>query len=162
MNLLFEDESNHMLPFDKEKAAKDILLRTCSFLNIPFETQLSLLLTDSDGIRAINKEFRNIDAPTDVLSFPMNEYVIPEDFLDANRLAMDPDTEELLLGDIVISIEAVNAQAEEYGHSQIREYAFLIVHSVLHLVGYDHIEEMDRISMEARQKEIMTFLNINR
>ena len=96
---------------------------------------------------------RNVDAPTDVLSFPMGE---------DGKYDIDPATNAKILGDIVISKEKVIAQAEEYGHSVKREYAFLIAHSVLHLSGYDHMEEEERIEMETLQREILNELNILR
>lgn len=112
----------------------------------------------------MNLEYRNIDRPTDVLSFPMLEYEMPGDFggLEEQEDAFDPESGELLLGDIVISSDRVLAQAEEYGHSPLREYAFLIAHSMLHLFGYDHMEEEERLVMEQKQREIMEKINIPR
>ena len=109
-------------------------------------------------------EFRGMEKPTDVLSFPMIEYAVPGefDFLEEREDCFDPETGELTLGDIVVSKEKVIAQAEEYGHSILREYAFLIVHSILHLTGYDHMEENERRVMEEKQDEIMDLLNIIR
>ncbi len=126
----------------------------------PYEVTVSLLITDDEGIRAINKENRQIDAATDVLSFPMIEYDRPSDFseLETKGDNFDPETGELVLGDIVLSKDRIEAQAKEYGHSLEREYTFLIVHSMLHLCGYDHIEDNDRILMEERQKVIMQSL----
>ncbi|HIW21875.1 MAG TPA: rRNA maturation RNase YbeY [Candidatus Dorea intestinavium] len=162
MNLLFEDESKLAWELDGEKIARDVISKTLAFLKVPLEVEVSLLITNSIAIKEMNEEFREIARATDVLSFPMNDYEFPEDFKDNEELVIDPDIGELLLGDIVINKEAVIAQAKEYGHSLLREYAFLIVHSVLHLIGYDHIIEEDRTLMEARQQEIMSFLNINR
>ena len=102
----------------------------------------------------MNLEQRGIDRPTDVLSFPMIEYDAPGDFSvidEETGDAFTPETGELMLGDIVISKEKVLSQAEEYGHSPKREYAFLIAHSMLHLFGYDHMEEEERAEMEAHQ-----------
>lgn len=109
-------------------------------------------------------EFRGIDRPTDVLSFPMIEYPAPGEFgfLEDREDCFDPESGELSLGDIVISKDRVTAQAQEYGHSVLREYAFLIVHSVLHLTGYDHIEDPQRQEMESVQREIMQRLDILR
>ena len=106
----------------------------------------------------MNLEQRGIDRPTDVLSFPMIEYDAPGDFSvidEETGDAFNPETGELMLGDIVISKEKVLSQAEEYGHSPKREYAFLIAHSMLHLFGYDHMEEEERAEMEAHQRAIM-------
>ncbi len=126
----------------------------------PYETEVSLLITDDEGIRQINNEKRGIDAATDVLSFPMIEYSRPGDFsmLEEDGTAFDPETGELVLGDIILSVPRITAQAEEYGHDIQREYAFLIVHSMLHLCGYDHMEDTDRELMEERQKIIMADL----
>lgn len=115
-------------------------------------------------IHQMNKEHRGIDRPTDVLSFPMVEYEEAGqfDFLEDQYDCFHPETGELLLGDIVISKDRVIAQAEEYGHEIKREYAFLIAHSMLHLFGYDHMEEEERKTMERMQNEILNALNIVR
>ena len=118
----------------------------------------------NDEIQEMNRNFRSIDRSTDVLSFPMIDYEEAGnfDFLEDVMDAFHPDSGELMLGDIVISKEKVIAQAEEYGHSIEREYAFLIAHSMLHLFGYDHMEEDERIIMEQKQKEILKNLQILR
>ena len=135
------------------------------YAKFPYEAEVNLTLTDNEGIHVINKEFREIDQPTDVLSFPMLNYEKPGDFAfldDEDSDDFNPDTGEALLGDIVISIEKVYEQAENYGHSTEREYAFLITHSMLHLFGYDHMEEDEAKVMEAKQKEILEQMNILR
>ena len=121
-------------------------------------------MTMNEQIHEMNLEFREIDRPTDVLSFPMLDYEEAGnfDFLEDCAEAFDPESGELVLGDIVISKEKVLAQAEEYGHSPRREYAFLIAHSVLHLCGYDHMEEEERLVMEQKQREILEKLEILR
>ena len=123
----------------------------------PYEAEVNLLLTDDEAIHEMNREYRHIDRATDVLSFPMLEYETPGDLsgIEESANAFDPETGELMLGDIVISKDRVIAQAEEYGHSVRREYAFLIAHSMLHLLGYDHMEEEERRLMEDRQRKIM-------
>ena len=130
----------------------------------PYEAEVSLLLTMNDEIQKMNAEFREIDRATDVLSFPMVDYEKAGefDFLEEADEYFHPESGELMLGDIVISKEKVIAQAEEYGHSEKREYAFLIAHSMLHLLGYDHMEEEERLCMEAKQKDILNGLNIIR
>jgi len=131
----------------------------------PYEAQVNLLVTDGEAIREMNRQFRGIDAETDVLSFPMQEYPAPGDFSQIREDGsdeFDPDTGELLLGDIVINAERVILQAEEYGHSEKREYAFLIAHSMLHLTGFDHMEDMQREEMEERQRRIMDAVGIPR
>lgn len=115
---------------------------------------VDVLLTDDEGIRAINKEYRRIDEATDVLSFPLQE-LVPGHFVPDKR-GFDPDTGYFMLGDIVLSLERVRAQAKEYGHSPTREAAYLCVHSVLHLLGYDHVDEgPDKRLMRGREKAIM-------
>ncbi len=131
----------------------------------PAEAEVSVLLTDNDEIHQINLETRGIDAPTDVLSFPMLEYDSPADFsFLGGRCDMytDPDTGEIPLGDIVLSVDKIYEQAKEYGHSEKREYTFLIVHSMLHLLGYDHMESSERSVMEEQQRLIMDTLSIYR
>ena len=125
-------------------------------MDLPCE--INVLLTDDEGIREINREQRRIDAPTDVLSFPLVDYESPADFDHVEEAVEDyfnPETGELMLGDIVISVDKVEEQAEKYGHSQTRELAFLTAHSMLHLCGYDHMEEEERLEMERRQREIL-------
>ena len=128
------------------------------------ETQVELLLTNNAEIQRINNEFRGIDRPTDVLSFPMIEYDSPADFssVEEDDSNFDLETGELILGNIVISKEKVIAQAEEYGHSVKREFAFLIAHSMLHLLGYDHMEDGERLVMEEKQRNILDNLGITR
>jgi len=123
----------------------------------PYECEVNVLFTGDAEIREINKEQRKIDKSTDVLSFPMIEYVSPSDFdgFDDMEDLFHPESGELLLGDIVISIDHVIAQAKEYGHSCERELAFLVVHSMLHLHGYDHMVDEERIVMEERQRVIL-------
>ena len=118
-----------------------------------------------EQIREINREQRGKDAATDVLSFPTVNYPKGKTAGQCEPLLReeyDPDTDACALGDIVISKEKVLSQAEEFGHSALREYAFLIVHSVLHLIGYDHMQDEERQIMERKQKEIMERLNILR
>ena len=115
---------------------------------------ISVMLTDDEGIRAVNSAFRGVDRATDVLSFPLNE-LRPGDF-DPEVCERDPETGALLLGDMMISVPRCLAQGEEYGHGYARELMYLTVHSVLHLLGYDHVDEgaMKR-QMRAREKLIM-------
>ena len=124
----------------------------------PYEAEVNVILTDNEAIREINREQRQIDSATDVLSFPMVDYETPSDFDHVEEAVEDyfnPETGELMLGDIVISVEKVEEQAEKYGHSQTRELAFLVAHSMLHLCGYDHMEEEERLEMEERQRAIL-------
>lgn len=115
---------------------------------------ISVMLTDDEGIREINRQFRNVDAETDVLSFPLNE-LTPGDF-DESICEKDPDTGAVRLGDMMISVPRCEAQGEEFGHGYEREITYLTVHSVLHLLGYDHVDEgIMKMQMRAREKVIM-------
>lgn len=115
---------------------------------------VSVMLTDDEGIHKVNREFRNVDRPTDVLSFPMNE-LTPGAF-DAEKCERDMDTGAVLLGDMIISIPRCAEQGEEFGHGYERELMYLTVHSVLHLLGYDHVDEGEmKRAMRAREKAIM-------
>ncbi len=147
-----------------EEIIRQAVLAVLDYENCPYEAEVSVLLTDDDSIRTINRENRGVDAATDVLSFPMNEYPAPGDFslLEEDEDAFDPESGELLLGDIVISLGHVREQAALYGHSEKRELAFLVVHSMLHLCGYDHIRDEDRRVMEERQRGVMQVLGISR
>ena len=121
--------------------------------------EVSVLITDDDGIHQINKETRDIDSPTDVLSFPILEFDEDGVMLEESG---DYDGDMLLLGDIVISLERAKAQAEEYGHTLQREVGFLTVHSTLHLLGFDHMEEPYTSVMRGREKEIMDIMDLHR
>ncbi len=162
MTLLFEEEGDLTLPLECESLAQKVIEATIDYVNCPYEAEVNLLLTMNDEIHEMNQNFRGIDRATDVLSFPMADYIEAGnfDFLEDAMDCFNPETGELMLGDIVISKEKVVSQAEEYGHSVEREYAFLIAHSMLHLFGYDHIEEEERILMEEKQKEILGQLQI--
>ena len=123
-----------------------------------------MTLTDDEAIHELNRTYRSIDRATDVLSFPLIEYPSAGDFSELEDCDdfFSPESGEAMLGDIVISVDHVREQAESFGHSLKREYAFLICHSMLHLMGYDHMEDDERIEMEAEQKRIMEALQINR
>lgn len=164
MTLNFEEEGEIMLPLECETLAKEVIEASLDYVKCPYEAEVNLLLTMNEEIHQMNKEFRGIDRATDVLSFPMVDYEVAGefDFLEERDDCFHPETGELLLGDIVISKEKVLAQASEYGHSVKREYAFLIAHSMLHLSGYDHMEEAERIQMEHMQREILNKLSILR
>jgi len=128
---------------------------------VDFPCEVDVLLTDDAGIHAINREMRQVDAPTDVLSFPEFDLTPgehPDPALDA-----DPGSGLVPMGDMVISMERVSAQAREYGHSRRRELSYLAVHSVLHLLGYDHLDEgAMKEQMRAREEAILGELGITR
>lgn len=125
--------------------------------------EVDVLLTNDEGIHAINREMRGVDAPTDVLSFPEFDFVPGNPPTEADEDFCDPATGLLPLGDMVLSMERVKAQALEFGHSGRRELAYLVTHSVLHLLGYDHLDEgPQKRQMRAREDAIMEKLEIPR
>lgn len=150
---------------DTENLAVLLLDTALDFLECEYEAECSLLITTGENIRRINNENRGIDAETDVLSFPVTDFKPPcnYDMLDEDDYSQfDYDTGRLMLGDIVISYERVLKQAEEYGHTIKRELSFLILHSILHLFGYDHMTDEDRLIMENIQRNILNELGITR
>lgn len=156
INIEYEAEKKLDLPY--EKIIREIVLAALDYEACPYEAEITVVLTDNSEIHKLNREYRKVDGPTDVLSFPMLEYETPSDFSRVEENYEDsfnPETGELLLGDIIISVDKVAEQAESYGHSMERELAFLVAHSMLHLCGYDHMEDNEREEMEKRQKKIL-------
>lgn len=165
MSLNFEYETDITLDLPYEEIVTKVVNEALDYEHCPYEVELNIILTDNEEIRVINKEYRDIDRATDVLSFPMVDYEEPSDFSKLEELADDyfnPETGELLLGDIIISVEKVIEQANNYGHTKERELAFLTAHSMLHLFGYDHMIEEERITMEKKQEQILEKLSYSR
>lgn len=166
MTFYVENETEEIFDFDIDELIKNLTNTLLEQEAVPFkDVSLNVTFTDDETIHEINKEFREIDRSTDVLSFPAIDFEIPGDFSNLKGDEpdyFDPETHEMLLGDIMISLEHAHAQAVEYGHSFRREIAFLIAHSLLHLIGYDHMEEDERMVMESKQEEILKTLNITR
>ncbi len=164
MTLLYEAEVSSPFDFSPQQVAEQVMLAALEAEGFPYEAQVSLLLTDDAAIHELNNSFRQVDRSTDVLSFPMIDYAAPGDFGDLEELddIFDPDSGEAILGDMVISVEHVIAQAESYGHSQLREFAFLVAHSMYHLMGYDHELPEEAALMEAKQEAVLETLNITR
>ena len=167
MNIIIEKETDIELDFDYEELLNNVINYVTDYEKCPYELEVNVLLTDNESIHDVNNRFRGIDRPTDVLSFPAVEYKAPGDFSDiedgSNMTAdFNPESGELILGDIMISLEKVLSQAKEYGHSSYREMGFLTAHSMLHLFGYDHMEDEEREVMEKKQSEIMDGLKIYR
>lgn len=165
MTFYVENETEVRFSFDVEKTVRDVADAVLVMEKCPYEVQINVLLTDNEGIHEYNREYRGIDKETDVLSFPNLDFEHEADFeIDENKEAdyFDPDTGELILGDIIISVDRVISQAEDYGHSVKREFAFLIAHSMLHLCGYDHMLEEEAAIMEAKQDKVLTGLGIIR
>lgn len=161
IRLLTENEqAKEEITAEIEAAVESCIKAVLEYEDCDFDAEVSLTYTDDEQIRILNKEERGIDSATDVLSFPMCNFDENGDIIDAD---FDFDGDVILLGDIVISAERARAQAESYGHSFLREIAFLTVHSMLHLLGYDHVnsEEEERIMFQ-KQEEILQSLGITR
>lgn len=164
MTLIIEEETEVFFTFDYQTVAEEVIQAAIDAENFPFEAEISLLMVSVEEIQEINCSHRQIDAPTDVLSFPMIDYRIAGDFsnLEQEEDNFNPDTGEALLGDIVLCTDKVNEQAKSYGHSEKREFAFLILHSMLHLFGYDHMTPEDATIMERKQEAILAQMGILR
>lgn len=173
MTIYYENQTDYEFDFDYKKTANDVISKTLLLEHFNYDVEVSITFVDEENIREINKEFRDLDKSTDVLSFPMIEYDSDYsrisdreeelyDFINDRIDIKNPDTDEIILGDIVLCIPVIIMQAQEYNHSILREYAFLIAHSMLHLLGYDHIEEDERIIMENKQNQILESLSITR
>lgn len=150
MNLLLANDTNQDLDLDliRERAEKTIE-EVLSVENFTENAEVSLSIVDMETIHRLNKEYRDVDRPTDVLSFPMDEEGYD---MEGNPI--------FLLGDIVICLDVAETQAKDFGHSLEREMMYLICHSTLHLLGYDHIEDEDKKEMRAKEKEVMKNLGV--
>ncbi len=158
MTINIDYEAEKKLDLDWRAIIQDMVLGAMDLEGCPYEAEVNVVLTDNPGICQVNLECRGVDAPTDVLSFPMLEYEDPGCFDGVEEIFADcfnPESGELMLGDIMISVDKVEEQAKKYGHSQKRELAFLTAHSMLHLFGYDHMEEAERLVMEEKQRRIL-------
>ncbi|MDE6727578.1 MAG: rRNA maturation RNase YbeY [Oscillospiraceae bacterium] len=150
----YNNEQDKLSPPENfEKLIEDCTREALEEEEIEDDAEVSVTLVDNARIRELNAEFRNIDRETDVLSFPLG---------DDEGYEVDPDTDAILLGDIVISLERAAAQAEEYGHSFRREVAFLLTHSLFHLLGYDHMTPEEETEMFAKQEKVLNKLGITR
>lgn len=151
--------------FDYEELADTVCKAVLDYLKCPFDCEIDIMLTDNDQIRSINRETRDIDKETDVLSFPNLFFEKPSEFVISEAELCDyinPENDLVVLGEIVLSYDRILSQAEEFGHSVKREYAFLIAHSMLHLCGYDHMEPEEASVMEELQKKILDGIGITR
>lgn len=161
MTILIEDQQDKVAVNDNVNAILHRVVEMSFRLEgFQIPSEISFLLVDNDRIRELNKEYRKIDAPTDVLSFPMAEMLNGE--LLEEEGDYDLDEEQLMLGDIVISLQKAVEQAEEYGHSFDRELAFLAAHGVYHLLGYDHMQEDDEKRMIEKQESVLSQLGLFR
>ena len=163
VNLFIESDIS-VFDFDAIKVGELVSEKFEQITKCPYETCCDITVVDDAEMAQINKNTRGIDGSTDVLSFPAVEYDIPGNYLfaDSDDLAFEPDTGELLLGDIIINADKVVSQSEEFGHSKEREFAFLMTHSLLHLIGYDHMEDEEREEMEEMQRKILSECKIHR
>lgn len=165
MTSYVENEAKESLPFEPKEILDLVARKVLEEENCPYEAQINLLLTDNEGIREFNRQYREVDAPTDVLSFPMISFEREADFTAVEEDGadyFDPESGELILGDIIISVPRALEQAESFGHSVKREFAFLVAHSMLHLCGYDHMKEEEAKVMEAKQEKVLKELGITR
>ena len=153
------------MDFDYEQLIQSVIAMALEKEQCPYEAEVNVILTNDEQIHEINQEYRSIDRPTDVLSFPLLDYRTPGNFEGIEDHIEDYfnlETGELMLGDIIISVDKVYEQAENYGHSIQRELAFLVAHSMFHLMGYDHMEDEERIIMEKKQSELLSSMGITR
>ena len=154
IHIFLSDEQDKVaLPDEFEKLIENCTREALIEEEMNEDAEVSVTLVDNARIRELNSEYRDIDRETDVLSFPMG---------DEDGFEVDPDTDAVLLGDIVLSLEKAQAQAEEYGHSFKREVAFLITHSLFHLLGYDHMTPEEEAEMFAKQEKVLEKLGITR
>jgi probable rRNA maturation factor len=150
MNLLFENNTDYNI--DKDLLAL-VINTSLKYENVSDNTEVSLTIVDNEEIRKLNKKYRAIDRATDVLSFPLYDFKVEK---------LPTDGSKIYLGDIIISAEKAAEQASEYGHSFERELGFLTAHSMLHLLGYDHIVEDEENIMFAKQEEILKLIGLSR
>lgn len=164
MTSYVENETKITFDFDTDALINQLVEKVLDLEGCPYEAQVNVLFTDNEGILLFNKEHRGIDAATDVLSFPMIPFEHEADFsiVEDDFTFFEPDSGELMLGDIILSLEKVISQADSFGHSIKREFAFLITHSLLHLCGYDHMTPEEAQVMEKKQEIVLQELGITR
>ena len=150
MDVLFENNTNEEINY---KLIEKVISEALRYEGVNDNTEVSVTIVDNEEIRKINNKFRNIDRATDVLSFPL---------IDFDNESLPDDGSKIYLGDIIISIERAKEQAKEYGHSIDREIGFLTTHSMLHLLGYDHMVPEEEKEMFAKQEEILNNLGLRR
>ncbi|MBU5486615.1 rRNA maturation RNase YbeY [Clostridium sp. MSJ-8] len=166
--MIYVDNRQNKINITEEEieGLKKVILHALKEEEVDIPTEVSLVFVDNEEIREINNDTRNIDRETDVLSFPMLDYedkkVFKDMYKNYNFDVTYKDGEEVVLGDIVLSLEKALEQSKEYNHSFQREASYLVVHSILHLLGYDHMVEEDKVVMRRREEEILEKLNITR
>ena len=153
-DILISREKTNLGHPNSARLVREAVEQALACENVSESCIISVLLTDDEGIRRINKTFRNVDSVTDVLSFPMNE--LKPGCFRSDLCEKDPETGKILLGDILLNLKRCEEQGEEFHHGFSREIRYLTVHSVLHLLGYDHLDEgEEKKRMRAREKAIM-------
>jgi len=165
MTFYVEDDTEKEFSFSIKEVFEKVADAVLETESCPYDVCVGLLLTDNGGIRRYNKEYRGIDKETDVLSFPNLDFEQAGVFSiteEAEADYFDLDSGELLLGDIIISVDKIEEQAAAYGHSECREFAFLTAHSMFHLCGYDHMTEKEAAVMEQKQEAVLQKLGIVR
>ncbi len=165
IQLYLENETDTVFDFSEKETAEAVIGKVLEKEQCPFDVEINILITDNSGIQEYNRQMRQIDAPTDVLSFPNLDFETPSVFnIKSGNEAdyINPETGNVIFGDIIISADKVLSQAIEYGHSYKREFAFLIAHSMYHLCGFDHLTESEAHIMETKQEEILGLLQITR
>lgn len=145
MNLIIANQTDQKIDMDDK--LKSVVKTVLETEGLSFDYEVSVTFVNKDEIHKLNKEFRNVDRPTDVLSFPMDEDFFIEGV-------------DTMLGDIVICMDVAKDQAKDFGHSLDREIMYLTAHSCLHLLGYDHMEDDEKVKMRAREKEVMKSLGV--
>ncbi|MEG1805444.1 MAG: rRNA maturation RNase YbeY [Clostridia bacterium] len=144
-----------------DKTIKSLAKVATKEMNLPKKSYIELDFVDKDEIKQINNDTRNVDKVTDVLSFPNLDGIFQKEIkIEDFPFDVDPDTKMLNLGSIVMCVDKIYEQAEEYGTGEIREFSYLLTHGILHILGYDHMEENDKVIMRAKEEEILRKLNV--
>lgn len=167
MTFYVDNETSYVINESLKKKLEQIIKAVTDSEKFDYPFEVNLLITDNEGIKEYNTNYRKIEKETDVISFPNLDFekaacydALESEYAQINYYNLD--TEEVVLGDIIISHEKVTSQAKEYGHSESRELCFLIAHSMLHLLGYDHMEKEEAIVMESKQKAILDNLGFTK
>lgn len=161
----FDEGIENPFSFEINPLVEQVVEQVLASEGCNYEACVNVLVTDNARIRELNRAYREIDRETDVLSFPNLDFERPGEFEPAEEREadyFDPDSGELVLGDIILSVDKIKEQAESYGHSEKREFAFLVAHSMFHLCGYDHMTEEDAAVMEKKQEAVLLDLGITR
>ena len=161
LKIYFENnQEKHSIHYKLKMLIRHTILETLDYEGMENDAEVSVTFVDDEGIRELNKKFRNMDKPTDVLSFPINDFMYGDGEIDIFN--SNEETQNLMLGDIIISVPTMKKQADEYGHGKDRECAFLVCHGMLHLLGYDHMNEEDEKQMFKHADDILNSIGFIR